>query len=227
MTRPLTLDLAHAIAARLCAARDCDLVLPGDLRRDAVVYALAATHALSGSGWDAKHAREHVSVTLPAFGPLLGQLLQLVPLTLAHALAQVAQRQSRTTIYISPAAVASPETLLATIAHELGHVDQIARGGLVWCVAYGLVPEVRAGAEAPCYGQDVAVAHALEGGGDLAAHDLCAVAYHSLASYGLDADAQALAVGQLAVIGRTLCHGGGIPGPCADVIRECRAEGVL
>jgi hypothetical protein len=227
MTRPLTLDLAHAIAARLCAARGCDLVLPGDSRREAVVYALAAAHAITGSGWDVEHAREHVSVTLPAVDSAWSLLMDVLPTSVAAIVDQVTAKQDKTTIYLSPVSAGDPVLLLATIAHELGHVDQIARGGLVWCVAYGLVPEVRAGAEAPCFGQDVAVAHALEGGGDMAAHDLCAVAYHSLASYGLDPDAQALAVGQLAVVGRTLCHGGELPGPCADVLRECRAEGVL
>lgn len=225
--KPLTLDLARSIAARLAAARGAELIPSTDPRRKALVYALAAVHSLSGSGWDADHARQGVTVTLPAFGAPLAMLLSLIP-SVGPLLAQIARTQDKTAIYLSPAAESDPALLLATVAHELGHVDQIARGGLAWCAAYGLVPEVRAGAEAPCYGQDVAVQHALyRGDPDVTPAVLCDLARESLRGYGLDADATILAAGILDVVERTLDAGGELPGPCADVIRELRAEGVL
>lgn len=228
MTTPLGLPLARAIAARLVAARGAELVPSTDPRRTALVYALAAVHSLSGSGWDVDHARQQVTVTLPAVGVPLASLLALIP-GVGHLLAQIAGTQDRTAIYLSPAAESDPALLLATVAHELGHVDQIARGGLAWCAAYGLVPEVRAGAEAPCYGQDVAVMWPLSLAQTIYTSPaiLCDQARASLAGYGLDADSMALASGILDVTQRTLEHGGELPGPCADVIAALRAEGVL
>jgi hypothetical protein len=227
MTTLLTHNLALTIARRLCAARGCDLALSTDPRRRAVVAALTAVHALTGSEWDADHARDGVTVTLPGIGPALTMLLGAIPYV-GGVLSAVAHQQAQTTIYLSPGAEDSATALLATIAHELGHVDQIARGGLVWCAAYGLVGEVRAGAESPCYGQDVAVEHALENPtAGAMARDLTAQCLRSLAGYGLDADGLALARGVLGVVARTLDEGGELPGPCQDVIRELRAEGVL
>lgn len=224
MTKPLDLPLARTIAARLVAARGAELVPSTDPRRTALVYALAAVHSLSGSGWDVDHARQQVTVTLPAVGVPLASLLALIP-GVGHLLAQIAGTQDKTTIYLSPAAESDPVLLLATVAHELGHVDQIARGGLAWCAAYGLVPEVRAGAEAPCYGQDVAVMHALDPETDTDLH--LRDALESLRSYGLDDASIVLARGILNVVQGTLDHGGELPGPCADVIAALRTEGVL
>ena len=228
MTKPLTLDLARSIAARLVAARGATLIPSTDPRRTALVYALAAVHSLSGSGWDVARARQSVTVTLPAVGVPLASLLSLIP-GVGGLLAQVARTQDKTAIYLSPAAESDATLLLATVAHELGHVDQIARGGLAWCAAYGIVPEVRAGAEAPCYGQDVAVLWPLSLAQTIYTSPaiLCDQARASLAGYGLDAESLALASGILDVTRRTLEHGGELPGPCADVLAALRAEGVL
>lgn len=228
MTKPLTLDLARSIAARLVAARGATLIPSTDPRRTALVYALAAVHSLSGSGWDVARARQSVTVTLPAVGVPLASLLSLVP-GVGKLLAEIAGTQDRPAIYLSPAAESDAPLLLATVAHELGHVDQIARGGLAWCAAYGLVPEVRAGAEAPCYGQDVAVLWPLSLAQTIYTSPaiLCDQARASLAGYGLDAESLALASGILDVTRRTLEHGGELPGPCAAVIAALRAEGVL
>ena len=226
MTKPLDLPLARPIAARLVAARGAALVPSTDPRRSALVYALGAVHSLSGSGWDVDHARQSVTVTLPAVGVPLASLLALIP-GVGKLLAQIAGTQDKTAIYLSPAAESDPVRLLATVAHELGHVDQIARGGLAWCCAYGLVPEVRAGAESCCYGQDVAVFWALSEVAGLTPRILCDWARDSLAGYGLDAESMALASGILDVTARTLEHGGEMPGPCADVLAALRAEGVL
>ena len=140
-------------------------------------------------------------------------------------LAAVADSMARTAIYLSPAACADPVTLLAVIAHELGHCDQIAAGGLAWCAAYGLVPEVRAGAEAPCYAQDCAVIHALRGDSPQALMD---GALERLLSYGLGGDdTMELARGVLNVMRRTLEHGGELGGPSHDVLEALRERGVL
>ena len=224
MTKPLTLDLARSIAARLVAARGAILVPSTDPRRTALVYALGAVHSLSGSGWDVAHARQSVTVTLPAVGVPLASLLSLVP-GVGKLLAEIAGTQDRPAIYLSPAAESDATLLLATVAHELGHVDQIARGGLAWCAAFGVVPEVRAAAENCCYGQDVAVMWALSEYPGLTPAILCDGAMESLKGYGLDADATVLARGVLDVVRRTLDHGGMPGGPCTEVLDALRAAG--
>ena len=97
MTTPLTLPTARAIAAGLVAARGAVLVPSTDPRRTALVYALGAVHSLSGSGWDVDHARQSVTVTLPAVGEPLASLLSLIP-GVGGLLAQVARTQDKTAI---------------------------------------------------------------------------------------------------------------------------------
>lgn len=215
------MPLAWSIADRLCAARGVTLVRPGSGARDAVISALALAHTLGLGGWTAEHARQYVTVTLPPLGSTLGALLSALPVV-GIQLAMLCGDE--TTIYLSPAACESPLALLSTLAHELGHADQIARGGLMWCAAYGLVLEVRAGAEGACYGQDVAVTHALTA---IDAHHLCDQAMERLAGYGLDVPAIALARGMLDVVERTLEHGGELGGPAHDALEAMRAAGVL
>lgn len=217
----LDMPLAWAISERLCTARGVTLVRPGSGARDAVISALALAHSLGLGGWSADHARQYVTVTLPPLSSTLGALLSALPVV-GIQLAMLCD--GPTTIYLSPAACESPLALLSTLAHELGHADQIARGGLLWCASYGLVLEVRAGAEGACYGQDVAVTHALAGGDP---HGLCEGALQRLGGYGLDASALALARGLLAVVERTLEHGGELGGPSHDVLTALRDAGVL
>ena len=226
MKTPLTIEAAKAIAADLCAVRGVDLVYPeaNDTRREVILHALAAVHRLGLGGWDYDTARARVSVTMPAVGLPLAGMLAALPLV-GPLLAAVADSMARTAIYLSPAACADPVTLLAVIAHELGHCDQIAAGGLAWCAAYGLVPEVRAGAEAPCYAQDCAVIHALRGDSPQALMD---GALERLLSYGLGGDdTMELARGVLNVMRRTLEHGGELGGPSHDVLEALRERGVL
>ncbi len=146
------LRIAHARAERF----GYELVLPGDPRRDAVIYGLAAVHALSGSGWSLDHARERVCVTLPGLGSVALALLAAVPYV-GPLLAAAGATVERPQVYLSPAALSDGPVLLGTIRHEEGHVGQIRVGGLPWCLAYGIVGEARAGAEAPCYGADLIV----------------------------------------------------------------------
>ena len=159
------------------------LVLPGDPRREAVLYGLAAVHALTGSGWSLDHARERVCVTLPGAGSAALGLLATVP-GVGPLLAAAGARVERPQVYLSPAALRDGAVLLGTIRHEEGHVGQIRVGGLPWCVAYGVVNEVRAGAEAPCYGADLAVRAAL-GESPRRLYD---GALESLRAYGLGDD---------------------------------------
>ena len=66
----------------------------------------------------------------------------------------------------------------------------------MWCVAYGLVPNVRAGAEAPfCYASDMAHRSALAGA---SVDKVEAGAPGALANYGLD--------GARAALARSLVH---------------------
>jgi hypothetical protein len=108
--------------------------------------------------------------------------------------------------------------LLATAEHELGHVGSIARGGLAYCGAYLLAPEVRAGGEAPCYGAGMAVRVAC----GAVLEDVVRDALASLDGYGLDAAALALASGIIASAALTIAATGDYGG----VVAELRAEGV-
>lgn len=227
MSPRLDLQTARDVAGELCDQRRVTLVPPTSLARKAVVHALAALHLLDGDvAWDAEYAQEHVSVTLPPAGPLL-DALALIPIV-GPVLRDVVRDAERTTIFLAPSADLDPAGYLATVAHELGHADQLAaaqgKGTLAlaaWCVAYGAVPALRAPVEASCYGMDLAVLHYV-GGRPVEA--LVAAAAESLSRYGLDKASQDHAGAILAVHART-CHRGGVPGgPAVDVIRALRAR---
>ena len=229
MPKPLTFDIAWKIANQTAEERRVSIVKPGSPAREAVVLALGAEHALTGSGWDLDRARRSVSVTLPAVGPVLTTLIGLIP-SAGGILSRVAAQQSRTTMYLSPNATATPQNILSVVSHELGHADQIAQGGLLWCLAYGIAPMVRA-TEGSCYGQDIAVDYNLGLAGSTPRLDLIdrlvLGAAASLQFYGLAPDSMALALSQLAVARRTLESGGELGGPSHDVLEALRAEGVL
>lgn len=210
------LDACHAVAAR----EGVELVMPGDVRREAVVLALAAYHRLrsGAAGWDVDHARQNVSVAVPPLGaarsllaaiPVVGEVFKLLP--------------ERGGIYLAPAALRDPATLVGTVAHEIGHQRRAAAGGLLWCVAYGAAPEARAADEAACYGQDV-TAQALLGGGDPAA--LCDACERSLDRYDLDDESALLARAVLAVARRSLLARAPMGGPVVDLLKELEARGV-
>jgi Zn-dependent protease with chaperone function len=180
---------ALRIAQRLCDEAGVALILPDDLRRKAVIELVILARRTTGTV-DGDAVRAGTTVTLPGVpGPALA-LLSLVPVV-GHALAAISTQAGRTAIYLSPAAMADGAELLAVIWHELGHVGSIAVGGLGWCLAYLIAAEVRAGGEAPCYGAGMAVAVALGRDVDQVADE----AKRSLAHYGLDAPALALAHG--------------------------------
>lgn len=158
-----------------------DFVLPGNPLREAVLYALAGANAITGRGWSLDHARQNVTITLPAVGPAF-DLLAMVPYA-GPIMAGIAAKLRKTTVFFSNASMLSGLALTATRKHEEGHAGQIKVGGLPWCVMYGLVPEVTAGAEAPCYLCDMAVNVRLGG------HDATQVeqgALRSLSAYGAD-----------------------------------------
>ena len=135
-------DLALRAVQAEAAAADVELLLPGRPEREAVLLGMAAYHAISGHGWSLDHAREHVSVTLPGAGPAL-DLLAMVPVV-GPILASLASGFRRTTVMLAPSAMRDGVVLMGTWRHEGGHVGDIARGGLPWCLAYGVAPEVRA-----------------------------------------------------------------------------------
>jgi hypothetical protein len=179
----IPVDVALKIAKRRAEERNYELIMPDSPYRQAVVYGLAATHALTGSGWDLDHAREYTSTTLPGAGPLVDLLAQ-IPVAGA-ILAQIAGKLRRTTVCLSPAAARDGLSLLATLGHEEGHVGDIARGGLLWCACYGVIGEVRAGGEAPCFGVGMALRHGL---GAQNIDDLEAASVRALDAYGLGDD---------------------------------------
>lgn len=139
-------DVALRIAHRRAARFGYSLILPDHPAREAVLHGMAAAHQITGSGWDYATAKERVSVTLPGAGPaadLLGTIPYVGPI-----LAGAASKFKVPCVFPSPAAIR--KGLLGTIFHEEGHVGDIRRGGLPWCLCYGLIDEVRVGAEAPC-----------------------------------------------------------------------------
>lgn len=220
MKPTITLALALAAAQHLCDQADVELVLPGDWRREAVVYALAAVHGASGSGWDLAYAREHVSVTLPGAGVSL-ELLRQIP-TVGPILADLSKGLKRPMILLSPSALADGVRLLGIVLHELGHVGSLRAGGPLWCLAYGVVGEVRAGAEAPCYGCDLAVSVHL-GGADVDEREQAFVG--SLDHYGLGDDGLKLARGIVRSCAEGVRRGDDLGGVVLDAELALRAVG--
>lgn len=221
-TKPVSIpaDLALRAVQAEAAAADVELLLPGRSEREAILLGMAAYHALSGNGWDLAHAREHVSVTLPGAGPVL-DLLAMVPIV-GPILAALSSGFRRTTVMLAPSAMRDGVVLMGAWRHESGHVGRIAQGGLVWCAAYGVVPEVRAGAEAPCYGSDLAH-QVLLAGSDVDKVEAAALA--NLERYGLDEAGMRLARGIVRANAETL-RGGVDPGDVvADTLRSLRAVG--
>lgn len=224
MAREIPLDVATRVVERLCREANCDLVLPGSPRREAVVYGLAAAHALTGDGWSVDHARQYVTTTLPGPGAAL-DLLGLVPVVGPVILA-VAKPLDRTAIYLAPEALRDGVTLYKTIRHELGHVGDIARGGLPWCAAYGILPEARAGGEAPCYGHGIALDVFFNG---TSPYDAANRARASLANYW-DASEQGATDLAHDIIGSwefSLRRGGDPGGVIAEARRDFAAEGLV
>lgn len=212
----IPLDVALRAVQAEAAAADVELLLPGSGGREAILHGLAAVHAISGDGWDLAYAREHVSTALPGAGAPALAALALIPVA-GPILAGLASAFKRTTVSLSPAAMRDGLTLMATWRHESGHVGAIKRGGLMWCIAYGIVPEVRAGAEAPCYGADIAH-HVHLGGADL--DGITAAVLASLERYGLDEPALRLARGIVRSNAESVRRGAD-PG---DVVAETRAS---
>lgn len=209
---------ALAVARRRCLAANVELILPDDPRRVAVVGLVAAAHSIIGTGVASEHVSQYVTVTLPGVPGAASMALALIPVV-GRFLAQLGAQNGRTAIYLSPAAL---DHITATVEHELGHAGTIAAGGLVWCGVYALSPEARAGGEAPCYGAGMAVDVADGKPVDDAARD----ALLSLGSYGLDADAAALAASIIASARETIRATGDFGGIVAEVRGELAKEGV-
>jgi hypothetical protein len=192
---PVPLDIALRAAITMCRDASVSLAFPGDPKREALLGVLAAYHKIIGSGWDHRHARQHVSVTVPGIGPALTWLANLP--YVGSLLGLLLKDSERPTIYLAPAALSNGVELMATIQHELGHVGDIRAGSVFWCLAYGVVGEVRAAAEAPCYVASMAV-HARFG--DMEISQAEGYAIDALRNYGLD-------VGSFALAARTI-HAG-------------------
>lgn len=222
-----TLDEARSAAQRLCDLAGVTLLAPDHVLRPVIVHAVAAASAIGADGaWDSAHVRDRVSVTLPGAGLALDALRALpalggVPIGRALAgLGEAAGLGRDAVVSIAWETWRDPVQLLATVQHELGHVGQLRRGGLPWCLLLLLSSEVRAAAEAPCYGASMAVmvrlggwstAHAAEG------------ALRSLSGYGLDADGMALAAQMIASHRATLDAGEDLGGVVSEVVAALAA----
>lgn len=213
----IPLDVALRVARKRVADAGAELILPDDPRRVVVVGLVAAAHALQGTTVLSGDVRERVTVTLPGVPGLAATALGMIPIV-GPALSALALANGRTAIYLSPAAMRDGGELLATVEHELGHVGSIVKGGLAYCGAYLLAPEVRAGGEAPCYGAGMAVRVAC----GAVLEDVVRDALASLDGYGLDAAAKALATGIIASAALTIAATGDFGG----IVAELRAEGV-
>lgn len=219
----IPVDVALRAVQAEAAAADVELLMPGSGGREAILLGLAAVHAISGDGWDLAYARDHVSTTLPGAGAAAIAGLALIPVA-GPILAGLAAAFKRTTVSLSPAAMRDGVTLMATWRHEAGHVGAIKRGGLLWCVAYGVVPEVRAGGEAPCYGADIAHAVHLAGSDvDKAAQAVIG----ALENYGLDEPAMRLARGIVLSNAESVRRGADPGDVVADTRASLRAAGWL
>lgn len=217
MKRPdISVSVALAATEFYLDAADVDMVLPGDPRREAVLYALAAANTITGRGWSLEHARQNVTITLPGVGPAF-DLLAMVPYV-GPLMAGLAAKQRRTTIYFAPATLSSGLALTGIRKHEEGHVGQIKKGGLPWCALYGLIPEVTAGAEAPCYGNDMAIDVHL-GGADVNEREQAAL--RSLANYGADEPLYRGIIASNAAMLRRGVDPGGIVAETIEELRRC------
>lgn len=218
---PPTLDQAKAAFEHWARTQNVGLVWPGDPLRDAIIYAMAALHGLTGTGWDLAYAQENLSVTLPGAGSTVVGALQAIPYV-GGLLGLAASKMEHPFICISPAAMRDPVALLATMVHEMGHVGSIRAGGLGWCIAYGLVPEARAAGEAPCYGAGMAVHHHM---GGVPVGVLVVRAQTALDKYGLDEESKALASGILQSNALSLEAGADPGGVLADTYAALSAVG--
>ena len=225
--RPPTIDEARAAAQRLCDSAGVTLLPPDHLLRPVIVHAVAAASAVgAGSAWDSAHVRDRVSVTLPGAGAALGLLRALPSLggipvgRLLAGLGEVAGLGRDAVVSIAAETWDDPIGLLATVQHELGHVGQIRAGGLPWCLLLLLSSEVRAAAEAPCYGASMAVLVRLGGWSTAAAAE---GAMRSLSGYGLDADGLALAAQMVASHRATLDAGEDLGGVVLEVVAALAA----
>lgn len=219
----IPLDKVLDASRALCERAGCDLVMPGDPRREAIVLALGAWHLLRGgrAAWDLAYARENVSVTVPS-APQALALLGALPLV-GEVFRAVAGAATRPTVYLAPGALRDGVTAAAVITHELGHVRRLAAGGALWCIAYGAFPEARAADEAACYGQDLSARVVLAGDAPDAAADAC---LRSLDHYDLDAPSKELAAAILDVHRRSLRARALPGGPFVELLDELHARGV-
>lgn len=222
-----TIDEARAAAQRLCDAAGVTLLPPDHPLRPVIVHAVAAASAVGGGGaWDSAHVRNRVSVTLPGAGVALEVMRGLPTLggiavgRLLAGIGEAAGLGRDAVVSVAADTWSDPVGLLATVQHELGHVGQIRAGGLPWCLLLLLSSEVRAAAEAPCYGASMAVMHRL--GGYTVAH-AAEGALRSLAGYGLDADAMALAAQMVAQHRATIDRGEDLGGVVAEVVAALAA----
>jgi hypothetical protein len=219
--REVPLSVALRIVHRRAARFNVGVVLPDDVRRLGVVALVALSHRVQGTSVTYDHVRDGVTLTLPGVPGVAGELLSRVPVV-GGELESIARQEGRTTVYLAPAVMRDGGTLLGTWWHEEGHVGDIVAGGLPYCLAYLIAPELRAAGEAPCYGAGMAVAVALGADVDEAAEQARA----SLDHYGLDDKSRALARAIIASAAETIRQTGDFGGVVAELRAELALEGL-
>lgn len=185
-------ELALRAVRKAASAMNVELILPDDPRRVVLAHLMGASRALVGYGWTTEEAQARVSVTLPGLGAgsdVLAALSNGVPIVGGLLSEFIGQNLKRTSVFLSPFALETGVGLFSTWSHESGHVGYIARGGIPFCLAYTLVPEVRA-TEATCFACNMAHDVLLRG---VTVEDAAKGVRERLAFYGLDDDARALA----------------------------------
>ena len=219
---PPTIEQARAAAQRMCDMAGVTLLDPEHPLRDVIVAGVALASRVGGGSWDRDDVAQRVSVTLPGAGGALVALRAVPVVGAILAEAALAAGLGRTVVSLSPVTWESPLGLLSTVAHELGHAGQIARGGLPWCIAYLVGAEARAAGEAPCYAASMAVRVRIGGESSAAAAE---GAMRSLQGYGLDADALRLAAGIIASARTTLDAGEDLGGVVLEVVAALESTG--
>lgn len=231
MTIPVPLPLARRIASDLANRHDVTLLFPDtfpdSLVSDALVPIVTlAYHAGGNTRITKAQVDQSVSFTLPGVPGVALDLLSLIPpvygIPVGTVLRGACASLKRTVIRLSPDACTAGGELLTTLCHELAHAAGIERNGIAGTLAY-VVPEGRAGAEGPAYGQTLAGMVYLSGADvRTAVTQIKAI----IGGYAMDAAAETLTGLMVDQTAASIEAGAAIGGPWAEIAEALRAGGV-
>lgn len=217
-----TLEQARRAFLLMASNAGATVVTPDDPRRVVIVAAVWAASSLGGSSWSHEDVAQRVSMTLPGLGTTGLDLLRGISVAGPLLAGAVAPFGGPAVVCLSPVAWDDARQLCMTGIHELGHVGQIRRGGIPYCLGYLGFPEVRAAGEGPCYASSMAVAVRFFGA---SVEDAARAARASMQGYALDADAQRLFDGIITSAARSLDAGDDLGGVTRDLAAALYAAG--